>query len=1846
MRSVKYVAMGAVLSVLLTAAPMVAAAPAEDATGTQSGVDTTSDTELEGGVGGGTPPQTADLTPTGVGRGIPTAPYALSYIQQTSMRPGGQGVVRAEVVASGSSTLMRDLRVQTQAPDGFKFAKPQVEAWQCQSSRGGKALDCSYRGTVTRGDSAGFNITVRPSDTLSVSQQRGRAQMLFGKATWSDGKRTWSDTGSGQVFVDPSIAVTLSETSPKRVTMMVSNASSAARVLQLRADIDNLQGERAGVVWRQLRGPKVTFTRPAKTSTTKGKVYQSALLPRNAKGADKLVFEVAVTSGGQTVRTRTHERVMSHQVAGPMSGRDKLIGKALRTVTPPANLSQLPTAKRPVRLSADISGPSSATQGREVALRLTGAATPARWTTQTGTGPVRAAGTGRAVVVTTPSIAEGTMLVTAHIVTATSAYSVTHTLVAKPAGPPGLGSDEDDKKNGELLCAVAEDLYKSANSVLKTAVEVKSKDGSVLSIKTGNNNITIPSNMVIKTKFGYNCDDKGVISFKNAALTASAGSEFTKVSGTLSKADGVSMSNLTWTVPTQLLSSLPKNVKELDLVGKISIPFDSDEAGKWGNISGKSNLQPYAVGDREFTGLALIPLPEGWEFNPKDGAQLNFFGDKKKAIADGSMALVQRATGPREDPKVATSSISLSLVRSKGKFADVQGMVDNVRILTTEDGGDLAVSGGFTFAVGETKDGQVELGAKCTDPKGASSTSCRIGEKVYFNDAKVTINPGRSLEGWGLAGTFTFGSAQPPSQSNGSTTVTLAAAGSYKNEKSWSLSVIADSKTKFEMGPGLGAGNFTGTIKRTKVSIDDTDTYPVLYEVAAKVSFENLGTVQAVDAGGKITNKCDKDQPHCKDTEVRLLVAAGVKVTLPSSGKDNTLNVQVSGEYNWDTKGITLKGRFDTTQPLGPEEWNIKAAEVYLARGGYGTCRSADDDDRPTTWNLGVAGSATMFGEPVNVSTQFGKEGSCVWGSIGKIDTGDGADNPDLAGGVASWTNYPKGAIVTPVDGKEVRIKANTATVTGKVRLPDELNSFLKSPTATLDFTAQVMGKFTGLDISVAYTVNGEVAASDTATSRFYFTEIKLGIKFDRSGALPTTGIYAGAAGMLWLKGDAGKGIPDSTTPVGAQLEIDGGAGGMVMTLSAGTTQPDVPNAFGQPGLVLHKLGVGATIRLLPLGGQLTFSAAATTPPSWKSSGLQPGSEVSLALSIGNIEPWCAVLEIGKQGSQSVALDVANRGFLTANWFKLLLAPAGCTVQTGAGTTEKIDPGMGFAFDGHLVGAPLTVALVVGLGDNFTMKGELNIPKLDLKVVTLSGADGTGPAKAFVDIDVAAKRYNASIDAGIVVGKPDWGLGAKLAIKGFIDTSAEDASRVELEAKGVSAIPPGQLKFDPLSVKVVVPKPGHSTKDTEGDIRARVFVGILGKDMLGADIKMSYQSQVLTEFGILIGADLDLWVGEVSGNLSFQYCMGDLAPGRYDSQLAACDKYTNPESASPAYRFRLAGLLRFLWWKKQYSWNIADQKGSGSHVKPLDPDKPSGNSGPTVDADYKGITPSYTFLANPANGAQKMLINRWEVWTYGMQPTAVTVAGKTYPPCSVVRVGTQSYNPTSGNEPAQLLPLLDPSAQAGCGLDVANVGAGDRDKAEVSIIKAVCLPDKCFTGNNDGKGEFTQNESTSTARGTLLTMLNRPPATLVPGSQLWWQGGDGRMQRVNAVDGGGWFGTFTDRPPYPPNAPSRPALGNFFTGDKLQWSEPVSGSDPSFTFTERGQLVTEEGFVLGAALAAAPKAGQEPFLQMMALGPVVYCGPTSDSGVLWKISGNQYLELRNCKAPTVSRFGREVYVES
>jgi hypothetical protein len=311
--------------------------------------------------------------------------------------------------------------------------------------------------------------------------------------------------------------------------------------------------------------------------------------------------------------------------------------------------------------------------------------------------------------------------------------------------------------------------------------------------------------------------------------------------------------------------------------------------------------------------------------------------------------------------------------------------------------------------------------------------------------------------------------------------------------------------------------------------------------------------------------------------------------------------------------------------------------------------------------------------------------------------------------------------------------------------------------------------------------------------------------------------------------------------------------------------------------------------------------------------GVADGTPIALAASLDALKP-CLRFSMGTEGGTDI-VDFGGVGFLTANYVQLLLAPAGCTVPSGA-QTVTIDAGWAVDVRGRMLGSPVTFAAGFTVtASGIRLSATVEPPALEFYGVTLRGrTPGSSPALTFL-IDTGAGTFEASVAAGLEIGNVRLGRGLLVEVKGEIRQRA-DYFEIDLKGNGSIRLGPVGLDFDPVEVDATIPRPGSSTPLSVGintTLKATLDLSALGSYSVVASGRLKMTGATVSEIALTAGGSFDAKVYKVSGTIAFNLCAGTLTPVAADGTGSVCTEF-GPErlaNSSPAVRVSAFGTQKW-----------------------------------------------------------------------------------------------------------------------------------------------------------------------------------------------------------------------------------------------------------------------------------------------------------------------------------------------
>lgn len=493
-----------------------------------------------------------------------------------------------------------------------------------------------------------------------------------------------------------------------------------------------------------------------------------------------------------------------------------------------------------------------------------------------------------------------------------------------------------------------------------------------------------------------------------------------------------------------------------------------------------------------------------------------------------------------------------------------------------------------------------------------------------------------------------------------------------------------------------------------------------------------------------------------------------------------------------------------------------------------------------------------MFGQDVMFAGTFSKERLCLVGSMGNTGKNPVTETGPVQGKVlVAYSSADTFLILEKGKGglpdRKLKLKAKSVAVAATIKLPEDSKKLGFSGTGFLSAVVGFSGGFS-IEGTVAADFNEGVnllPASDV--NQLKLTNVFLSVKASAKGAEFKAGLRMR---YVTAEGKPGTGIKASSTPLYASVGISAGSNGAALKLAggvdmdnagipAGSSTPEVRNAFGQEGLTVRGLEMELTIASIPVQSEFGFHADVSLPDKWGDAiGLYPGAKIALAMKVSLSEP-CLMFSVTPGPGQEYAADMAKAGVMFTRELGLVIAPLGCTIGS-----KKIPAGFGFAFDATFgpkssERAQERVKLIFGVrlpSDTFNglaIMADIDIPawslydlKLDRTIIK-------------IDIDTTQGRYFIKVKGGVSL----WGSRAEVDLNLDADTKL---GNFKASGKGLLKVNIGPIVQ--MEAKLDFNIEAKSFVVTTFQLKAEVFARILGILPLGFGVDIDYEKGVLKLF--------------------------------------------------------------------------------------------------------------------------------------------------------------------------------------------------------------------------------------------------------------------------------------------------------------------------------------------------------------------------------------------------------------
>jgi hypothetical protein len=635
---------------------------------------------------------------------------------------------------------------------------------------------------------------------------------------------------------------------------------------------------------------------------------------------------------------------------------------------------------------------------------------------------------------------------------------------------------------------------------------------------------------------------------------------------------------------------------------------------------------------------------------------------------------------------------------------------------------------------------------------------------------------------------------------------------------------------------------------------------------------------------------------------MKLYVTAKIQAQLP--GKTAPATFEARADINLTTLDFQFESGVSGLD-VGPEALKLQGVKVVISRGVATAC-TPTGTDAPKTSGVTVrfAGTVQVLQVTYTVNVQSDARGMCLWGSGDNITLGGGLEavSPILA-----YTTYADGATV---DGAPYSIDANKVVLAGGFIFPDSLKTRFGIPGEGVTFKADLATDLTKASFQVQYNADGEVALYQGDGAALLLEGIGFGLDLTMPAAgTPDVDAYFFGRARLDIEGS-----PSSSTPLEVRIGVKYSGAQFKIAVQGGLVSGGAQNAFGVEGLTARQLSVSAEFDVVTTTPTLGLNADVTLPPGWMPAiGIADGTPIALAASLDALKP-CLRFSMGTEGGADF-VDFGGVGFLTANYVQLLLAPAGCTVPSGA-QTVTIDPGWAVAVQGRTLGSPVSFAAQFSVSaSGIVLAAEVRPPMLEFYGVTLRGnTPGNSPTMTFA-IDTADGTFEATVDAGLEVGNVRLGRGLLVQVEGDVRQRA-DYYEIDLKGNGDIRLGPVGLSFDPVEVDAEIPRPGSATPlkvEISTTLKATLDLSALGSYSVVASGRLKMTGTTVSEIALSAGGSFDAKLYKLSGTIAFNLCAGTLSPVAADGTGSVCTEFgpTKLATSSPAIRVSAYGTQKW-----------------------------------------------------------------------------------------------------------------------------------------------------------------------------------------------------------------------------------------------------------------------------------------------------------------------------------------------
>ncbi|MEI8081462.1 MAG: hypothetical protein WCI74_06405, partial [Actinomycetes bacterium] len=945
--------------------------------------------------------------------------------------------------------------------------------------------------------------------------------------------------------------------------------------------------------------------------------------------------------------------------------------------------------------------------------------------------------------------------------------------------------------------------------------------------------------------------------------------------------------------------------------------------------------------------------------------------------------------------------------------------------------------------------------------------------------------------------------------------VPFTAAGSYASADDYNLKVNVTDTTK--LTDRVYIAGFKGELSATPELDGSGNPVPggnstLAFAVTGTASGLPLtSALQPSLIKGTITNECSQaniDAGRCDPAAIHLSIDMSATTRIPGLA---SMPLSISFFINMETGEITVGGSaFPVDSGFAPPGLHINQAGFTLTNAAAsGDCAppESEEPDPSGSYILSLFADGTVLGQPMHFSGAVSSAGFCLTAKrTGTVSLG----GVEVTDPTFIYSTYDTTLGGFPVGALSLSLVANYTvpqslgdklgmTFSGSapvlIATSEDLSDFRFALPIELDSPVYIVGKSSGTNVSLSRMALDVTAGAGVAS----FT-----LDVNATFHIPS--------------GPDTKNSPASDTPLVGSIDVSFSedASNLAFSLNVDTSQGPLENAFGIDGLTILTLAVAGDTVGDPSTGRgpsMSFLGEVNLPDRWVSRLVlvnRPLVRLGFSLDLTNPENNCIDFAIGTPGSQETAFDLGGFGVVTAKYAQYVMAPRGCSLPLGSGETQDIPAGSAVAFDGALMGVPISAYVSIGFNEvGMVERGELTamIPAIDFGAVKIAGYDENSPVRIHVAFDNGVNyRIAMDIDGSITVGDPSIGTDARIHVRGgFEETGSADGISFSDIEKNFRLRVDGYGDVTLLGIHMsnfylladVSGKTGPAGMRIESaNVRAEFTMDVLAVTLHGG-VALVYDNGVLLNFWLSISVRIGFSLAYLEGTVIVSYCRGAPKSGNPDDDFQDIDGclpgehdasgQCRPNAGTYTYAF-LTGTLHFIFFTVSTTITIGGDWGPASDctnqvaIRPGLPGKPkvvagNGSAVVTVQPSVSGGTPD-TYLATARNTSGS-IAGSCSV-AAGADPLECTVPGLTNGEAYSMTVagGNVAGYSTDSEESSPFTPVAPPApgvpgqpqAVAGDGTATVTVvpplDASGKPSVDSQGLKPVSYDVKAYTTND------------------------------------------------------------------------------------------------------------------------------------------------------------------------------------